>query len=501
MLQKALPALLAGALVAGLAWQSPAQAAPLILFEHGAARVYDEPRLPTSEAYPPGPRGVCAPCSRVSRGTLLARTSVSDPVRRAVNRAYLAGRLNADEKGRYLSIWAAARRARRHLAGQRRSELGYVIATLGRIARAGRLKPDRMRPLFLILDRNRQWWSSKGAPAPGARVRFGRSRVIFQYYPGAGLQLQPLGNFGLANGYWSARQNAALQSLVHELAELGVHRGGFVAWEYYFHFGGGAPPWISGMAQGTAMQALARASDRLDEPRLLRVATRARGAFARRTPGGVRVPLGSGSWYALYSFSPRLYVLNGMLQSLIGLDAYISVSRDEQARRLFEQGDRAARARIRQYDTGAWSLYSRYPGRPGPEANLNYHTLNRDFARRLCRITNADAYCTSADNFSRYLREDPTLRPARAVPSPAVAGRGVLFKFTVSKIGRVGITVTAGGRSYLSTSASFSRGPHSFRWVPPRVKTERTYDYTLSARDLAGNTSSLQGSLRVRGRR
>ena len=61
---------------------------------------------------------------------------------------------------------------------------------------------------------------------------------------------------------------------------LGVERNGYLAWEYYFEFGGGRPPWVSGMAQGTAMQALARAGERLADPALTEVAA------AR--PGGVR---------------------------------------------------------------------------------------------------------------------------------------------------------------------------------------------------------------------
>jgi hypothetical protein len=74
----------------------------------------------------------------------------------------------------------------------------------------------------------------------------------------------------------------------------------------------------------------------------------------------------------------------------------------------------------------------------------------------------------------------------------------VRFHFTLSKIGRVGITVRAKGRTYLSTSALFTRGRHFFRWVPPRSKRERTYDYALFARDLAGNTASELGTLRVK---
>jgi hypothetical protein len=359
-----------------------------------------------------------------------------------------------------------------------------------------------MAPLFLILDRNREWWATRGPPGSGERVRFVGSELIFQYYPGRGLQLQPLANFGFANGLWQAHKDKRLRSLIDELVALRIRRAGFLTWEYYFDFAQGSPPWISGMTQATAMQALARAGTRFADPALVQIASQAIGAFELATPVGVRVPATSGAWYALYSFAPRLEVLNGMLQSLIGLDTYRTLTGDARAAGLFEQGDALAKARIASYDTGAWSLYSRSGNRPGAEADLNYHTLNRDFARRLCRITNAAPYCVAADSFSRYLKEQPELRPFGPAPAPAIAARRVRFYFTLSKVSRVGIIVHAGssGRTYLSTSAQFGRGRRFFRWVPPRAGVERTYGYTLFARDLAGNTRSETGTLRVKPR-
>jgi hypothetical protein len=421
-----------------------------------------------------------------------------DPVRRAVKQAIAGGHLKAADGDRYLGIYAGAVSLRARLSSLRERELGYVIATLRRIARQGRLTAARMPALFLILDRNREWWARQGAPAANARLRFPNSELIFQYYPGHGLQLQPLANFGYANGLWQSKRDLRLRKLIDELVAVRTNRGGFTTWEYYFDFGGGAPPWISGMAQATAMQALARAGTRFADPRLIEIARSGIRAFERRTPVGVRVPASAGAWYALYSFAPRLYVLNGMLQALIGLDAYRVLAGDQRGTALFDQGDRVARARIASYDTGAWSLYSRGTTAPGGEANLNYHMLNRDFARRLCRITSAGAYCNAADNFSRYMKEDPSLDPFRPAPAPATAGRGVRFHFTLSKIGRVGITVRAEGRTYLATSALFKRGKHFFRWIPPRSMGERTYEYSLFARDLAGNSTSESGTVRVK---
>ena len=422
-----------------------------------------------------------------------------DPVRQAVKRAFLAGRIEPADADRYLQVYGDALNLRPRLSFQRQRELAYVITTLRRIASDGRLSASRMPAMFLILDRNREWWGAKGPPASGARVRFPDSEVIFQYYPGHGLQLQPLANFGFANGLWQANKNERLRSLIDELVALRATRGGFTTWEYYFHFGGGSPPWVSGMAQATAMQALARAGTRLADPQLLEIARAGVGAFEHRTPLGARVQMGAGAWYALYSFASQLQVLNGMLQTLIGLDTYRTLTGDQRGTALFDAGDAVARARIGEYDTGAWSLYSRSSTRPGAEANLNYHKLNRDFARKLCRITGAKPYCTAADNFTRYLREDPALRPFGPTPAPAIGGHGVRFQFTLSKVGRVGITVRDdAARTYLSTSAPFSRGKHFFRWIPPRTKNERTYEYTLFATDLAGNSASEQGTIRVK---
>jgi hypothetical protein len=419
-----------------------------------------------------------------------------DPVRSTILKVARNGGIDAEERAGYLRSWSRALGTVRKLSGQRRAELTYVIGVVRRLAKAKKLG-ERLKIAFLILDRNRAWWAKSGPPGSGARLRFGGSRVIFQYFPGKGLQFHPLANFGQANGYWYGRRNSDLRSLLDDLVSLSVERSGFVTWEYYFDFGG-APPWISGMAQGTALQALARGAQRLKDPVYLEVAKRGLGAFERGTPTGVHSVQGQDDWYPLYSFAPRMNVLNGMLQAVNGIRTYAEIADDAAAQRLFEAGDRTARRNISSYDTGAWSLYSRPGGAPGGEANLNYHTLNRDFARNLCRATKAESYCKASDNFTAYLKEDPRLEPAAAFPSPARAGRGVRFRFKLSKISRVNIVVRSeSGRTYLGTGATFSRGERYFRWVPPAAKRERTYTFKLSARDLAGNTNTATGDVRV----
>ena len=86
-----------------------------------------------------------------------------DPVRTTIDRALAAGKIDAEQRAAYVESYSAARRTLAGLSGQRRAELGYVLGTLRSFARQKRLTA-RLRPMFLILDRNREWWAKAGPP-------------------------------------------------------------------------------------------------------------------------------------------------------------------------------------------------------------------------------------------------------------------------------------------------------------------------------------------------
>lgn len=79
--------------------------------------------------------------------------------------------------------------------------------------------------------------------------------MYLEYSAGLGLQIQPLANFGKANAAWSTckangnRTCTKLRELLDAMIALGSSRGTFTAWEHFFAFEGGAPPWMSGMAR------------------------------------------------------------------------------------------------------------------------------------------------------------------------------------------------------------------------------------------------------------
>jgi hypothetical protein len=297
------------------------------------------------------------------------------------------------------SAYTAALRSLKKLTGTRHTELAAVIANTQQIAAANELTPTRLAVVFLTLERNRQWWTTEPLISSRERVSFPRSLLVWEYYVGQGIQIQWLGTFGEANGYYlSGHENENLKQLLSEALPLATARAGGIAWEYMFHFDGGSPPWTSGLSQGTALQVLSRAWSRFKEPADLTAAQQALPIFEKAPPEGVRVKTAAGAEYAEYTYAPSDRILNGFVQSLVGLYDYTSITKDPLGLQLFEAGDAEARAETPHYDTGAWSMYDQFG-----ESNLNYHELLTEFLQHLCERTGKGA---------------PSVTPAPSTPSP-----------------------------------------------------------------------------------
>jgi hypothetical protein len=377
----------------------------------------------------------------------------------------------------------------RRLSGRRRIEMGGTVRTIESIAGRGLLTVSRLEPLWLTLQANRKWWTGGPLLAGGRRVRVGDSEIVWQYVPGQGLQLHPLANFGKLNGLWQGQlYDDRLEQMMDELIPLAAVRAGGLAWEYYFNYGGGRGPWASGLAQGTALQALARASIRLQrKDEVLPIARQGLAIFQAAPPSGVRIPANGGAHYLIYSFNRHLRVLNGFMQALVGLNDFGAYANDDLAKQLFADGDRSAQAEIPRYDTGFWSKYSLQR-----ESDLGYHKLVTGFLSTLCERTGAPIYCDTGTRFGEYLHEPPVVE----LVSERLRGATVSpLRFRVSKISRVVVRVARGSKLVLSRSALVSGGGRSFAWSVPRRKGE--YVVRVTATDLAGNTSTVKGLVEV----
>ncbi len=356
-----------------------------------------------------------------------------------------SGELTAETYGEDSSTYTAALSALKKLSGTRHAELASVIANVQQIAAAGQFIPSRLPALFLTLESNIQWWSHEPLPAADQHVSVPGSHLVWEYYPGQGIEIQWLATFGEANGYYDeGHENTQLRELLEEAIPLATQRAGGIAWEYFFHFDGGSPPWTSGLSQGTALQALSRAYSRLHEPAFLTAAKQALGIFQTPPPAGVRVARPAGTLYAEYTYAPTDRILNGFIQALNGLYEYAKLTGDPLGLQLFEAGDAEARAIVPSYDTGAWSKYDQYT-----ESNLNYHELLTEFLQSLCQRTSQ----------GEPIAPPPTTPPASTTPtptggSPTPAATGGSPSPSGTGTSTSGTGTTAGGTATPSATAT-----------------------------------------------
>jgi hypothetical protein len=158
------------------------------------------------------------------------------------------------------------------------------------------------------------------------------------------------------------------------------------------------PPWISAMSQGTGIQALSRAYELTGATKYRDAATAALGAFETAPPTGVAVPADGGKHYLMYSYAPQLFIFNGFLQSLVGLDDYRNFTGDPRGTTILRAGNAHGKLLVPRADTGSWSRYSV----GGPLSTPEYHELLTDILSSLCRRQGVPVYCDTASRFTAY---------------------------------------------------------------------------------------------------
>jgi hypothetical protein len=167
----------------------------------------------------------------------------------------------------------------------------------------------------------------------------------------------------------------------------------------------------------------------------------------------------------MYSFNPGLHVLNGYLQSIIGLHDIADLTGSPEAQRLFVDGERTARGWVPEFDTGAWSRYSL----GGAESTLSYHRLVTGFLGGLCDRTQRAVYCDAHTRFTRYLHEPPRIHLVQ--PPKGKEDRLTALSFSLSKVSDVVVTVT-GRTTILRSAMHLPRGAgYRIPWTPPRGGT------------------------------
>jgi hypothetical protein len=474
--------LLAASVLATLFFAASSSAATIhVLQRDGRTVVRHWAGLPPADPVPS--RAVAARAERTVHRLAARAARAKVTFARTVEELNAAGQLDPlvydDARGAAADVRSLLRKLP---AGSRKDNLQDALDIADAVAAKNQLTPARVPVLTQILARNAEYWNDSPLLSYGARVSFPGSRIVWQFYPGAGLQPQWLGTFGFANSKAISKSlkksvTADTTETLDEALTLATPRAGGIAWESFFSFSGAAPVWVSAITQGTAVSAYAHAAAKLQRPDYMTDAANALGVFKTPPPEGVALTQPDGVHYLMYSTNSKLLILNGFLQALTGIYDYWQLSQDPVGQQLFDQGNTEAQAEIPKYDTGAWSLYEgKY------ESSLSYHELVTGFAQNLCDRTQTPIYCDTAAAFTADLTTPPAMR---IVTSKAKVRKSVAIRFTLSKQSTVSLYID----DTPITSASLAYGTHTLSWAGS--SKPGTYTVTLKAKDLAGNTGEV----------
>ena len=393
-----------------------------------------------------------------------AQPTSLDLVKRGLAHAVARGWIDQSDSGRYGAIAYRAVRAIPRVPGSRASNLAAVLSDV--VVERDQYTAPRALALFSMLQENTYYLARHWLPSAGTDV-IADDGVLYRSFPGQGLQFHPLGNFARLGNLMLQQREGEAAELAQSLVDRGVASGPALTWEYYFPFGGGRPPWTSGMAQAVAAQALARVDY---EPE-------ARRAYLA-LPRGLLLWPAAGPWIRLYRFSTAP-VLNAQLQTAVSLATYATITGDAEAAGLADRMRTSALALLPRFDTGYWSLYAL----GGGEASLNYHRYVVSLLKTLAQRTQEPTWESWYERFDGYLTEPPVVDAKP--PTAAVANRRpARISFWLSKSSRVTLSVAGGARSLW-----LAQGYHTLTWSGRRPGT---YAASLAATDLAGNRARVQ---------
>jgi hypothetical protein len=397
---------------------------------------------------------------------------------RGINQALIAGRIDAEAAAQYRATVSRALATWNRVPGDRAQNVAGALHDAA--ALASRYDAPRALTVFGTLAATTDYLGTKPAPRSAVDIQDGDG-VVYRWFPGHGFQFHPLANASKLSNLAPAFDSAPAASLAVALLERAVPAAnGGLTWEYLFPFGGGRPPWTSGMAQAAFAQAFSRVADSFDDPSYLDTAARAFTAAQALTR---ELPVGP--WVRLYSFS-SLAVLNAQLQTAISIGEYARTSGDPNAALFADKLLSSAAALLPQFDTGSWSLYAL----GGTEASLHYHSYVVDLLNRLSQLDDRPQWPEYATLFGDDLTTPPDVTPVSTVkvvyPLPRDGFRDrASVTFELSKPATVRLAV-AGER----TPYALRAGRHTLTW-DPGTRPVQAYAARLVATDVAGNTTEV----------
>ncbi|TMM25325.1 MAG: hypothetical protein E6F94_08255, partial [Actinobacteria bacterium] len=166
-------------------------------------------------------------------------------INKGIDRAVALNRIDGTEAAEYRGDANAAADVLPKLPSSRYRNLAAVAHQVAGFWKG--YDSPRGRTLFAMLAFNTRWFASHWDQKPGKDVFDSSDGIWYRAFPGIGFQFHPLENFGKLNNFVAQKNTTRAEQLAQSLLDRSVVRAGGLAWEYYFRFEGGQPPWISGM--------------------------------------------------------------------------------------------------------------------------------------------------------------------------------------------------------------------------------------------------------------
>ena len=383
----------------------------------------------------------------------------------AVSKAVKHHSVDAATAARARAEISRAARLIRGLPAGRGTHVAVALSELA--AFSGRLTEPRLLALVGQLKANDDYFAAHWAPADKTDIT-DSDGIVYRYFAGSCFELHPLADFGALNARVAAGDAAGTEKLADALLARGVFQhGGGVGWEYYFGFSGGAAPWLSGMAQAVAAQALSRAAT-LVPARGTAYMRAARNAYAV-IPRRLLTSVAAGPWIRLYAFQ-SLAVLNAQLQSIVSLRDYATAAHDTAAAALATRMQNAAAASLPRFDTGYWTYYS-LAHDPSP---VDYQEFVVQLLGKLSALD--PRFAAARTRIAAYAKQPPAFMLANG-------GLGAL-RLWVSKPSTVVIESAAGPTRRLALGGGWATV------IGKEPKRAGVYSVKVTATDWAGNHAS-----------
>lgn len=164
--------------------------------------------------------------------------------------------------------------------------------------------------------------------------------------------------------------------------------------------------WYSAHSQGTGISLLARLYKETGDKRYFEAARKAFVALNTEIKnGGTRfIDENGNSWLEEYLVNPPTHILNGFLWALWGLYDYWLLTKEEEAKKLFDACVLTLENNLSKYDAGYWSLYDLSKQFLKMLASPFYHSLHIVQLRVMHILTGEEVFKNYSERFDNYTK-------------------------------------------------------------------------------------------------